>query len=70
MSRWIHTSEKLPNKNGRYWVYPYRTLSGHFVVTLASFTDGDWEERINSQNYTFWQPLDIPNPPKSAKLPR
>lgn len=62
--RWVACADKLPSSNGRYWVYPYRTLSGYIVVSLAQFTDGDWEKRSREQGYAFWRPLEIPKPPK------
>lgn len=54
----------MPTKDGRYWVYPYRSLGGYLMVALMSFKDGKWEETSRQQEYAFWKPLEIPKPPK------
>ena len=66
--KWIATDEKLPFKDGKYWVYPYRSLAGHIKVTLANFEDGKWEKGYQEQEYVYWQPLEIPKIPKVKYL--
>jgi hypothetical protein len=66
--KWIPADEKLPSKDGKYWVYPYRTLGGQVMVTLAHFEKGKWEDVFLTQTYSHWQPLEIPKAPKNIKV--
>lgn len=60
--RW-HTMTTPPTKNGRYWVYPYRSLDGQLYVTMASFDEGKW---ISSrpQEFVYWRRIEIPEAPR------
>jgi hypothetical protein len=70
MKRWISTTERNPQHDGRYWVFPYRSLGGHLMVTMATFKDGEWITTSRKQEYAFWKPLDIPKAPylKESRL--
>ena len=61
-------SEKKPVATGRYWVYPYRTLDGHSIVAMATFSKGEWDEHSRKQDYAYWKPLDFPKPPSKKEL--
>jgi hypothetical protein len=63
--RWYEITVQQPKQNGRYWVFPYRTLDGHIMVTMASFNDGEWISPSRPQNFVYWKPIEIPEPPKT-----
>ena len=65
--KWNAYPQKKPFKDGRYWVYPYRTVDGHLMVTMASYQNNQWDTHGRPQDYMWWRPLEIPRPPK-AKL--
>lgn len=63
MSRWNRCHDNPPTKNGRYWVYPYVNLTGHRMVSMATFQDGHWDS-YRPQEFTHWKRVDVPDPPK------
>lgn len=63
--RWYQLSDKKPPTAGKYWVFPYRNVAGEPVVMLATFKNDNWEvPYAHSQEFGWWQPLQIPSPPK------
>jgi|HubBroStandDraft_3_1064219.scaffolds.fasta_scaffold04924_13 hypothetical protein len=62
-SKWIPISQKSPLSKGKYWVFPYRTTAGTVVVAWADYKNGKWES-TTSQEYDYWQPIEVPKPPK------
>ncbi len=63
--RWYVTAEELPKKEGKYWVFPYRSLGGHLLVTMAQFEGGQWVgSSSRPQDYSHWKPIEVPDPPK------
>lgn len=64
MSRWNRCLDNPPMKNGRYWVYPYRSLEGHFLVSMGRFENGKWESSYPHQEFTHWKKIEVPNAPK------
>ncbi len=55
---------RTPTKNGRYWVYPYRSIGGDLMVSMAVFRDGAWEQTSRPQEYAYWRAVNVPRPPK------
>jgi hypothetical protein len=66
---WIRVEDKLPEKNGHYWVYPYINLIGQEMVGKADFYDGKFGPSYpTNQNYIFWMPIKKPDPPNQRTL--
>jgi len=66
MSRWNRCEDNPPTKNGRYWVYPYRTLGGYLVVSMGRFENGKWETTSSEQEFTHWKKIEVPEAPKGS----
>lgn len=64
--RWYAMAEQQPKRDGRYWVFPYRSLSGHALVTMATYKEGQWISPSRPQEFAYWKPIDVPEPPKVA----
>lgn len=62
--RWIKTEKELPEKDGKYWVYPFKSSCGWLIVGMADFCAGKWCENPAKQNYRFWKPIKRPLCPK------
>ena len=65
--RWNAVADKMPQKDGVYWVYPYCSLDGHKLVKLEAFKNGHWKNSTRPQDYSYWKSIEIPHPPKLTR---
>lgn len=72
MTKWIKSSEKLPQEGIEVWGYDkeegvclgYQVRSGEWYVEYEDCCGVDIRKVIQQENVTHWMPFDVPKPPE------